>query len=107
MSNSRLLQMYGFTEEKNPYDDVYLPDDIIKAAIEKHEVEAKDAKIKLLDSLGFFSEGELKSKSQSGRCTQNVWEPWTKCNSLMFTRSKQMFRFKKVLFEFQSKEAIR
>ena len=57
MSNSRLLQMYGFTEEKNPYDDVYLPDDIIKAAIEKHEVEAKDAKIKLLDSLGFFSEG--------------------------------------------------
>ena len=49
--------MYGFTEEKNPYDDVYLPDDIIKAAIEKHEVEARDAKIKLLDSLGFFSEG--------------------------------------------------
>ena len=49
--------MYGFTEEKNPYDDVYIPDDVIKAAIEKHNVEAKDAKIKLLDSLGFFSEG--------------------------------------------------
>ena len=57
MSNSRLLQMYGFTEENNPYDDVYIPDDVIKAAIEKHNVEAKDAKIKLLDSLGFFSEG--------------------------------------------------
>ena len=60
MSNSRLLQMYGFTEEKNPYDDVYIPDDVIKAAIEKHNVEAKDAKIKLLDSLGFFSEGKFK-----------------------------------------------
>ena len=60
--------MYGFTEEKNPYDDVYLPDDIIKAAIEKHEVEAKDAKIKLLDSLGFFSEGRNTMKCCTLRC---------------------------------------
>merc|ERR1711976_138087 len=32
-----------------------------KAAIEKHNVEAKDAKIKLLDSLGFFSAVRLSS----------------------------------------------
>ena len=98
MSNSRLLQMYGFTEEKNPYDDVYLPDDIIKAAIEKHEVEAKDAKIKLLDSLGFFSEGELKSQSESGKLMYGKSVPKA---AQLFAQVKSEVHRKKVLFEFQ------
>ena len=80
--------MYGFTEEKNPYDDVYLPDDIIKAAVEKHEVEAKDAKIKLLDSLGFFSEGELKSQSERGKLMYGKYVP------LICTGQNQMSRGK-------------
>ena len=30
MPNSRLLQMYGFTEENNPHDDLYIDAEVIK-----------------------------------------------------------------------------
>ena len=57
MSNSRLLHMYGFAEKGNKHDDVYIFPNVIKDVLQKHAVGAVDAKIKLLDSHGFFEEG--------------------------------------------------
>ena len=58
MSNTRLLHMYGFAEESNPYDDAHLSYEIIIKSIREHPIEAVDAKIKLMDSLGFFNESK-------------------------------------------------
>lgn len=59
MANSRLLQMYGFAEADNPHDDVHVLKDTIINVMKINNVDAVDAKIKLLDSLGFFDEGKL------------------------------------------------
>jgi len=60
MANSRLLQMYGFAEPANQHDDVHIEKATIIEAIKEmsgeDKCEAADAKIKLLDSLGFFDE---------------------------------------------------
>ena len=58
MANSRLLQMYGFAEADNPHDDVHIQKDTIISVMKSNNVDAVDAKIKLLDSLGFFDEGK-------------------------------------------------
>ena len=59
MSNSRLLHMYGFAEEKNEFDDFHVFPDVIKEVIREENVEGVEAKIKLLDGHGFFDEGNL------------------------------------------------
>ena len=59
MANSRLLQMYGFAEAGNPHDDVHVQKDTIINVMKSNNVDAVDAKIKLLDSLGFFDEGKF------------------------------------------------
>ena len=70
MANSRLLQMYGFAEQANQHDDVHIEKATIIEAMKEmsgeDKCEAADAKIKLLDSLGFFDEGK--------KCSlQNKW----------------------------------
>ena len=61
MANSRLIQMYGFAEADNPHDDVHITKETITETITALGVDAHEAKIKLLDSLGFFDEGFLKN----------------------------------------------
>ena len=62
MANSRLMQMYGFAEANNPHDDVHIEKStIIEAMKECDQCDAVDAKIKMLDSLGFFDEGKLEN----------------------------------------------
>ena len=63
MSNTRLLHMYGFAEENNEQDDAYILPEVIKGVVRDHNVDAVQAKIKLLDNHGFFDEG---LNSQSG-----------------------------------------
>ena len=66
MSNTRLLHMYGFAEENNDQDDAYILPQVIKGVLREHNLDAVEAKIKLLDNHGFFDEG---SNSQSdSRC---------------------------------------
>ena len=57
MANSRLLQMYGFAEAENPHDDVHIQKSVILKVLKANNIEAFDAKVKMLDSMGFFDEG--------------------------------------------------
>ena len=62
MANSRLLQMYGFAEAENPHDDVHIQKSVILKVLKANNIEAFDAKVKMLDSMGFFDEGILQEK---------------------------------------------
>ena len=57
MSNSRLLQMYGFCEADNKFDDLYILPSAITSVVQVLEVDAVSAKTKFLDSHGFIDEG--------------------------------------------------
>ena len=59
MANSRLLQMYGFAEVDNPHDDVHIQKSVILKVLKENNIEAFDAKVKMLDSMGFFDEGKV------------------------------------------------
>lgn len=56
MSNSRLLQMYGFCETDNKFDDLYILPSAITSVVQVLEVDAVSAKTKFLDSHGFIDE---------------------------------------------------
>ena len=81
MSNSRLLHMYGFSEESNSFDDAFIYPNIIKDTIKTYVKDATDAKIKLLDNHGFFDQGlEKILKCDTRLCTQHTTltqEFWT------------------------------
>ena len=62
MANSRLLQMYGFAEAENPHDDVHIQKSVILKVLKANNIEAFDAKVKMLDSMGFFDEGIFQKK---------------------------------------------
>jgi len=64
MSNTRLLHMYGFAEENNEQDDAYILPQVIKDVVRDHNVDAVEAKIKLLDNHGFFDEVRLSGEDE-------------------------------------------